>query len=91
MERRGRKRKTTTQPMISSREIKDCLELLVSTGTIRRCLCEASLWARSPRKVPLLNKKDVRKAPIHLYSLLAAMKYWLHIMCKEILVFETSA
>uniref|UniRef100_A0A3Q3W833 Transposase Tc1-like domain-containing protein n=1 Tax=Mola mola TaxID=94237 RepID=A0A3Q3W833_MOLML len=68
-ETRGRKRKTTikmdrritrmakAQPMISSRMIKDSLELPVSTVTVRRRLCEANLFTRIPRKVPLLKKK----------------------------------
>uniref|UniRef100_A0A3Q3K664 Transposase Tc1-like domain-containing protein n=1 Tax=Monopterus albus TaxID=43700 RepID=A0A3Q3K664_MONAL len=62
-ERRGRKRKTTikmdrritrmakAQPMISSRMIKDSLELPVSTVTVRRRLCEANLFSRIPRKL----------------------------------------
>uniref|UniRef100_A0A3Q4BIN2 Transposase Tc1-like domain-containing protein n=1 Tax=Mola mola TaxID=94237 RepID=A0A3Q4BIN2_MOLML len=68
-ETRGRKRKTTikmdrritrmakAQPMISSRMIKDSLELPVSTVTVRRRLWEANLFTRIPRKVPLLKKK----------------------------------
>uniref|UniRef100_A0A3Q3KH46 Transposase Tc1-like domain-containing protein n=1 Tax=Monopterus albus TaxID=43700 RepID=A0A3Q3KH46_MONAL len=72
-ERRGRKRKTTikmdrritrmakAQPMISSRMIKDSLELPVSTVTVRRRLCEANLFSRIPRKVPLLKKRYVQK------------------------------
>uniref|UniRef100_A0A3Q3JP41 Transposase Tc1-like domain-containing protein n=1 Tax=Monopterus albus TaxID=43700 RepID=A0A3Q3JP41_MONAL len=72
-ERRGRKRKTTikmdrritrmakAQPMISSRMIKDSLELPVSTVTVRRRLCEANLFSRIPRKVPLLKKRHVQK------------------------------
>uniref|UniRef100_A0A4W4GZC9 Transposase Tc1-like domain-containing protein n=1 Tax=Electrophorus electricus TaxID=8005 RepID=A0A4W4GZC9_ELEEL len=70
---RGRKRNTTIRvdhritrmakkhPMISSREIKEELQLPVSTATIRRCLREAKLFARNPHKVPLLKKKDVFK------------------------------
>uniref|UniRef100_A0A3Q3VZP9 Transposase Tc1-like domain-containing protein n=1 Tax=Mola mola TaxID=94237 RepID=A0A3Q3VZP9_MOLML len=63
------------QPMISSRMIKDSLELPVSTVTVRRRLCEANLFTRIPRKVPLLKKKR------HVQKRLQFAKE--HINCKK--------
>ena len=73
----GRKRKTTNkmdqritkmakaQPMISSRMIKDSLELPVSTVIIRRRPCEANLFTRIPRKVPLQKRLQFAKEHIN--------------------------
>uniref|UniRef100_A0A0K8TZE2 Transposable element Tcb1 transposase n=1 Tax=Bactrocera latifrons TaxID=174628 RepID=A0A0K8TZE2_BACLA len=70
-ETRGRKRKTSTaddrnivrycklNPFASARKIRDELNLSVNTETIRRRLVQNKLFARSPRKVPLLKKKHV--------------------------------
>lgn len=56
----GITRMAKKHPMISSRAIREDLHLPVSTLTIRRRQCEAKLFTRNPRKVPLL-KKDVLK------------------------------
>lgn len=70
-EMRGRKRKTSSvddrrivryskeDPSASSKKIQKDLNLSVSDVTIRRRLMENNLFARSPRKVPLLSKKQV--------------------------------
>lgn len=72
-EKRGGKKKTTTvedrrimrcvkiDPFVSSSQIKTNLNLDVSTSTIRRRLISSNLRARRPRKVPLLNKKQIQK------------------------------
>ena len=54
-------RTVKTQPMTSSTDLQANLKVHVSASTIRRRLCEAKLPARSPRKVPLLQKRHVLK------------------------------
>lgn len=73
VEKRGGKRKTTAQedrrivrfvkskPFSSAKQVKEDLELQVSETTVRRRLREKSLYAHSPRKVPLLTKKHTAK------------------------------
>lgn len=70
-EKRGAKRKTTPQddrnivllskkdPSKTAVQIKSETELPVSAMTVRRRLLEAGLSARSPRKKPLLSKKNI--------------------------------
>lgn len=69
VENRGGKRKTSPQddrnivraakfnPFKSARQIKSELNLEVSDMTIRRRLLDANLFARNPRKKPLLKKR----------------------------------
>lgn len=49
------------RPFVTSKKIKNDLELETSTSTIRRRLMEAELYGRSPRKVPHLSKKNIAK------------------------------
>lgn len=70
-ESRGRKKKTSASedrriirfskndPTASSNQIQRELNLPVSSVTVRRRLLKHNLAARSPRKVPLLNKKHI--------------------------------
>uniref|UniRef100_A0A3Q2XW73 Transposase Tc1-like domain-containing protein n=1 Tax=Hippocampus comes TaxID=109280 RepID=A0A3Q2XW73_HIPCM len=51
----GRKTRDT------SRMIKHSLQLPLTAVTVRRRLCEANLFSRIPRKVPLLQKRHVQK------------------------------
>lgn len=72
-ERRGGKIKTTPlqdrdiiicvkrSPFMTSTQIKQELDLPISSSAIRRRLILANLRARRPRKVPLLNSKQVKK------------------------------
>lgn len=82
--RRGRPRKTTARfdrlleikvkssPFLSSAELHHLTDAPVSFRTIRRRLQEMNLNSRSPRKVPLLSKKNIkdrlRFAQRHLYG-----------------------
>lgn len=50
---------STENPFSSIKQIRDQLNLDVSNATISRRLRENNLFARSPRKVPLLTKKHV--------------------------------
>ncbi|XP_065675106.1 uncharacterized protein LOC136091442 isoform X2 [Hydra vulgaris] len=70
-ETRGRKQKTTehedrlikraavADPFLTSRHIKEDLNLGVSSRTVRRRLVQSKLVAISPRKVPFLKKRHV--------------------------------
>lgn len=70
-ENRGRRRKTTTNtdksikkfvkrnPFATSTEIKNELNLKIDTSTIRKRLLEDKMYARSPRKTPLLKPKHL--------------------------------
>lgn len=72
-ETRGRKSKTSQKmdrrivnmvkkdPFISSSEIKQNLNLDIDASNVRRRLLRNNLYARAPRKVPLLTKKNVQK------------------------------
>lgn len=72
-ENRGGKKRTTPRedreiincakksPFISSTAIKKELDLSISTSTIRRRLIQQKLYARRPRKVPLLNKRQIQR------------------------------
>lgn len=72
-ETRGRPRKTTpqtdrqivrmvkTRPFATSTEIKKDLGLDVNTSTTRRRLIENKLSSRSPRKCPLLTKRNAQR------------------------------
>jgi len=73
VETRGRKRKMSsrlirkvvhfskTNPSASAKRIKNDLNLGVSVETVRRRLRDNNLYARHPRKVPLLKKIHLTK------------------------------
>lgn len=48
-----------SNPFVTSTKIKQDLDLQVHTSTIRRYLKKQNLFGRSPRKVPLLNSRQV--------------------------------
>lgn len=72
-ENRGGKRKTTPtqdrrllrlitqKPFLTSTELKKELDLPIRTSAIRRKLIAANLKSRTPRRVPLLYKRQVSK------------------------------
>lgn len=72
-ETRGRSRKTSVQndraivrfaknePFAPSTKIQQDLNLQVSSVTVRRCLREAKLYARTLRKVPYLTQRHVQR------------------------------
>lgn len=72
-ETRGRKRKTSARfdqrlvrlsknnPFMSSSSLKNELCASVTSRTIRNRLQEVGLMGRSPRRVPLLSKKNIQK------------------------------
>lgn len=53
-------RKSKENPFASSKDLKKILDAKISPRSIRRRLLNASLPSRSPRKVPLLSKKNIR-------------------------------
>jgi len=72
-ETRGRKSKTSQKmdrrivnmvkkdPFISSFKIKQNLNLDIDASNVRRRLVKNKLFARTPRKVPFVNKKECAK------------------------------
>lgn len=53
-------RKSTADPFASSSQLKTVTNAPISTRTIRKTLQDAGLYARTPRKVSLLRKKNIK-------------------------------